>query len=371
MRDKFGKYLLPALAAGMLLFSILQVVKAHQTPSKPPPPVEPPRTPFGKTVAGAGIIEAETENISIGSALPGVVLEVYVPVEEVGKVVKKGDKLFLVDTRQLKAQLKYYEAMLRSAEAQLKKLDMQPRPEEVPPAEAKVQVAKANLDLQRDLAERIRRLIATQSASEEDYRQRTLAAAVARQQLLQAQSEEKLLKAGAWGPDKEIARAQVDLAKAQIEQTKTDLDRALVRAPVDGKVLQVNVREGEFVGAPPSQALVVLGSVKNLHVRVDIDEHDIPRAYRYFRKGVAAYASPRGDPSQRYPLSFVRVQPYVVPKKSLTGDNTERVDTRVLQVIYKVDRDEPGLYVGMQVDVFLETDGKKLPSLGSDTSVGR
>jgi HlyD family secretion protein len=386
MRGTFGKYLLPALAAGMLLFSILQVVKAHQTPPKPPPPVEPPRTPFGKTVAGAGVVEAETENIAVGSALPGVVLKVFVPVDQVGKMVKKGDPLFRVDNRQLEAQLKYYEATLLAAEAQLKKLEMQPRPEEVPPAEAKVAVAKANVDLQRDLAERTRRLIAIQSASEEDYRQRTLAAAVARQQLLQAQAEEKLLKAGAWEPDKAIARAQVALARAQVEQTKTDLERTLVRAPVDGKVLQVNVREGEFVGAPPSQALMVLGGVKNdpgsvtwleelmsqalmvlggvknLHVRVDIDEHDIPRAYRYFKEGVAAYASPRGDPSQRYPLSFVRVQPYVVPKKSLTGDNTERVDTRVLQVIYRVARDEPGLYVGMQVDVFLETGEKKSAS---------
>src|SRR5919109_1594518 len=106
MSRKIGKYLLPILAAGMLLFSIYQVVLAHQTPPKPPP-IKPPRTPFGRTVAGAGIVEAETENISIGSALPGVVLEVYVPVEKVGQIVKKGEPLFLVDDRALKAQLKY------------------------------------------------------------------------------------------------------------------------------------------------------------------------------------------------------------------------------------------------------------------------
>ena len=45
----------------------------------------------------------------------------------------------------------------------------------------------------------------------------------------------------------------------------------------------------------------------------------------------------RGDPHHEFALSFVRVEPYVVPKKSLTGDNTERVDTRVLQVIYAFD----------------------------------
>jgi hypothetical protein len=57
----------------------------------------------------------------------------------------------------------------------------------------------------------------------------------------------------------------------------------------------------------------------------------------------------------RYPLKFVRVEPFVIPKKSLTGDNTERVDTRVLQVIFSLDRpDGTPLYVGQQVDVFIE-----------------
>ena len=98
-------------------------------------------------------------------------------------------------------------------------------------------------------------------------------------------------------------------------------------------MLQVNVRPGEFVGAPAGQALIVLGSVTQLHVRVDIDEYDIPR----FITDAPARATLKGQPKDFFPLKFVRVEPYVVPKKSLTGDNTERVDTRVLQVIYAID----------------------------------
>ena len=52
--------------------------------------------------------------------------------------------------------------------------------------------------------------------------------------------------------------------------------------------------------------------------------------------------------------SFVRFEPFVVPKKSLTGDSTERVDTRVLQVIYKVEQDDLPLFVGEQLDVFID-----------------
>ena len=65
----------------------------------------------------------------------------------------------------------------------------------------------------------------------------------------------------------------------------------------------------------------------------------------------------RGNPEISFPLQFVRVEPYVIPKRSLTGQNTERVDTRVLQVIYAFRRplDRP-VYVGQQVDVFVKSD---------------
>jgi multidrug resistance efflux pump len=349
--NRFIKYVLPLLAAGMLGLAVYHVVSAAQSYPTQAPPVEPPRAAFGRTVGGAGIVEAWTENIAIGTPLPGVVQEVYVPVEKVGQTVKKGDPLFLVDNRQLQATLKYNEANLRAARAQLAKLEAQPRAEEVPPSEAKVSVAEANVSVQQDLAERARRLRPSGAMTDEDVNQRLLTLGVARRQLAQAKAEDALLKSGAWKFDKEIAQANIALAEAQVQQTKTDLDRVLVRAPRDGVILQVNVREGEYVGTPPGQALMLLGAInEKLHIRVDIDEHDIPR----FHKGAAAQASPRGNPRIVYPLSFERVEPYVLPKKSLTGDNTERVDTRVLQVIYAVDAKDRPLYVGQQMDVFID-----------------
>lgn len=351
MIRKYINWLLPVLAAGLFSFAVIHVVHAQQKPPKLEPPVPPARTPFGKTVAGAGMVEASTENISIGSALPGVILEVFVPVEKVGTVVAKGDPLFKVDDRALQAQLKYQEANVLAAEAQLAKLDAMPRSEELPPSEAKVRVAEANVAIQQDLADRAVKLAPSGAMAAEDIRQRQLSLMVASRQLLQAKTEYDLLKAGAWAPDKNIAKAAVAQARAQVEQTKTEIERTLVRAPVDGEVLQVNVRPGEFVGAPASQALMVLGHSAQLHIRVDVDEHDIPR----FRKDTPAQASPRGSPDVKYPLKFVRVEPFVVPKKSLTGDNTERVDTRVLQVIYALDMTgKPAVYIGQQMDVFID-----------------
>jgi len=62
----------------------------------------------------------------------------------------------------------------------------------------------------------------------------------------------------------------------------------------------------------------------------------------------------RGNADLKASLQFVRFEPFVVPKRSLTGDSTERVDTRVLQVIYRVERDDMPLFVGQQLDVFID-----------------
>jgi multidrug resistance efflux pump len=343
------KYGLPLAALGLLVFAVVQVVKAQQTPPKLQPPVTPARSPFGSGVAGAGLVEARTENISVGANLPGIVTEVLVRVEQ---KVYKGDPLFRLDDRNLKAELRVRRAAVAAAAAQLERLRKQPRPEELPALEAKVREARANLVYLQDQAQRARRLAGTMpgAMSREEVVQRGQAARVAAEQLARAEADLALSRAGAWAEDVKVSETALEQARAQVQQTEVEIERLEVRALVDGEVLQVNVRPGEPVGTQPGQALVVLGNIEQLHVRVDIDENDIPR----FRPGAPAKAMLRGDPKQEYKLSFVRVEPYVIPKKSLTGDNTERVDTRVLQVIYALEGKGPRVYVGQQLDVYVE-----------------
>jgi multidrug resistance efflux pump len=350
------KLVLPALAAGLFLFAVLHVVKGQQVPPRPAPPVEPARTPYGKGVAGAGLVEPQTENISVGSHLPGVVKAVYVKAG-VGQTVKDGDVLFELDDRNLLAEREVRRAARDAAVAQLRKLEQMPRPEELPASRAKVGEAEANDLDQQDQLRRAETLVRTSVIGEEEMMRRRMAAAVAKAQLARARADDALLRAGAWAPDKTIAQAAVDQADAQVRQTEVELGRLKVTAVMPSgvarmEVLQVNVRPGEYVGAPPGQALVVLGNLSPLHVRVDVDEHDIPR----WDAGRPARAALRGDPRQTFPLRYVRTEPYVVPKKSLTGDNTERVDTRVLQVIYAVEGPARHLFVGQQVDVFIDGD---------------
>jgi multidrug resistance efflux pump len=151
------------------------------------------------------------------------------------------------------------------------------------------------------------------------------------------------------------AEAQLVQARAELKSSETNLERLTVRAPVGGQVLQLKVHPGEFApvaataaGQPP---LILLGSVTPLHMRVDVDENDAWRV----RAGATASGYLRGNKNIKVPLTFVRFEPYVVPKKSLTGDGTERVDTRVLQVIFSFERGDLPIYVGQQMDVFIGT----------------
>jgi HlyD family secretion protein len=363
----FTRYLLPAAAAAALGFAVLQMAKAQQKPPPAAPPVEPARSPFKGQLAGAGLVEPETENIAVGTHLPGVVERVLV---RVGDTVRSGDPLFRLDDRHLKAELDIREANLANARAALDKLGRMPRPEEVPPSEAKVAEAEANLRDVQKVWDRTKRLAGSSAISDEEFVRKEQAVYVAAAQLKKAKADFDLLKAGAWQPDTDIAAATVKQMVAQANQTRTELDRLTVRAPrmrwadrpagsaaddaTEFHVLQVNVRPGEFVGTTAGQALIVLGHVGHLHVRVDIDENDIPR----FRPNLPGAAKPRGSVGVEFPLAFVRVEPYVIPKKSLTGANTERVDTRVLQVIYAVETAGKPLYVGQQMDVFLDAGEK-------------
>src|SRR5262249_37551026 len=137
------KLVLPALAVGLFLFAVLHVVRGQQVKPKLAPPVEPARTPYGKGVAGAGLAEPQTENIAVGSHVPGVVKAVYVKAG-VGQTVKDGDVLFELDDRQLLAELAVRRANRDAARAQLDKLEAMPREEEKPPSLAKVREAEAN-----------------------------------------------------------------------------------------------------------------------------------------------------------------------------------------------------------------------------------
>jgi len=360
----FLKYVIPVIAIGLFAIAIRHVWQT-ENPNEPvavAPHREPPSSPFPECVAGAGIVEPQTQNISIGSPVAGIVRQVDVVV---GDRVTAGQSLFQLDDRQHRAQVTIREAAVTSATADLERLTRLPRPEEVPLREAAVTQALATRDSRRRDYARIESLGADQAATVSDLDAARTALTVAQAELDRAEADLKLLRAGTWVYEEAVARAAVARSQAELQDTQTELERLTVRAAVDGEVLQVNVRPGEFVGAPSGEALIVLGNTQRLHVRADIDEHDIPR----FNSTAEAVALLHGYPDLQYRLKFQRVEPYVIPKRSLTGQSTERIDTRVLQVIYAIETEQSGLFVGQQLDVFINANGGHTPATDMRSNV--
>ncbi|MCA1686793.1 MAG: biotin/lipoyl-binding protein, partial [Planctomycetia bacterium] len=324
----FTKYGLPIFAVAGLTFAIYTVVQAAipRPPSKPV--AEPPvRTAATREIAGSGLVESRRENIPIGVNVPGVVIEVFV---KKGDAVSKGDPLFRVDDRDLKAQIKVREAELAAYRAQYHKLKAAPRPEDVPPAEAAVEEARARLNDTEAAMARSERLYSRQMLAGGDWDKDRFAFYAAKATLSRALAELERIKRGTWKEDLDVAQASIDMAAAQLEGIKINLERLTVRAPLDGDILQLNVRLGQFAATTWKEPMIVLGDVKRLHVRVDIDENDVP----LFDRNAEAFAYLKGRSTGAFPLTLEYVEPYVIPKQSLTGSNAERVDTRVLQVVY-------------------------------------
>lgn len=295
----FRNYIIPLLALGGAVFAVYTLVWGEKPTPTVTPIIEVPQSPFPAHVAGSGLVEANTENISIGTNIAGIVDKIYV---RIGSDVKKGDPLFAIDDRTMRAENNARLAAVRVAEVQLAE-------------------AKYNLDVEETLEEK-------DAATAHELKNKRFAMQKAEAELLLAQAEQK--------------------------SVETEMRRLIVRAPVDGRVLQLKVRLGEYApvnitaaGRPP---LILLGGVTPLHVRVNVDEYNAWRVPR----GAPAVGYLRSNKKIRTPLKFVRFEPYVVPKKSLTGDSTERVDTRVLQVIYSFDRGDLPIFVGQQMDVFID-----------------
>ena len=308
------RFLLPFIGVLAALWATYSVARTAPRRHTTNPPAPAPVSDFSRTVAAVGLIEANSENIAIGTPLPGVVTQIFV---QVGQTVKTRDPLFVLDTRQLRADL----AVRRSGLAV---------------ARSGVKVARARLDdLQRNL-DFAEGLTDKRAISAEETTRRRSAVETARAQL-------------------EEAETQVLAAQSQVQSVETEIERSTVRAPLDGEVLQVKLHLGEYApAAVTTTPLILLGGSRPLNVRVDVDEHEAWRV----KAGAAATAHVRGDANLKTPLHFVRFEPFVVPKKSLTGDSTERVDTRVLQVIYRIDRQDLPLFVGQQMDVFIDASTK-------------
>jgi multidrug efflux pump subunit AcrA (membrane-fusion protein) len=281
---------------------------------------EPEETPARATgalanaprVAGAGVVEPSSEVIDLGTALSGLVSALLV---RPGDYVTRGQPLLRVDDRDVRARLLEAEASIEEASAAIAE------------ARAAEAAARRQLSLYRGISD---------------------PAAVSRSEVIRAEGDASVARGR-----RQLAEARLAAAQAARNRANVELSRLTVLAPISGEILRVDVRPGEFVQAGQqgnsSASYIQMGETRPLHVRIDIDEDEATRV----ALGSPAVVSPRGAADRQVRARFVRAEPQVVPKRSLTNSAAERVDVRVLQLIYELPATDGLFRVGQQVDAFI------------------
>lgn len=263
--------------------------------------IPPPVPPYKHFIAGVGTVEASSQDVAIGVPFSGIVSHIYV---KVGEQIEEGAPLFVLDTRLLLSQLNE--------------------------GEKKEKASAVNYESEKKQLELYQRLKDKRAVSESTLIQKSYAA--------------------------ELALRQLQEAQAGVDRVKTDLERSIIRAPFAGEVLRINIHIGETADANPFNTLplIVFGKTKPLHIRVEVDEEEAWRVV----EGEPAMAYVRGNASLAIPLKFLYIEPYIIPKSTLTGENSEQVDTRVLQIVYEMEKGTMPIYIGQVMDVYI----KGLPS---------
>jgi multidrug efflux pump subunit AcrA (membrane-fusion protein) len=310
----FSRQILPVIAVIGVILAVYYIFGGLPDRSTSEPAEQPPKAvgalADAPRVAGAGIVEPASEVIDIGSALSGLVTDVRV---KPGDTVSAGEALFLVDSRAARANLAQANAAI---------------------AEARASITEA-MTAQRTARQQL-----------ELYRSLTDPAAVSRSEVIRAEGDEAAATSRLG-----LAKARLAAAEAAAAASRTEIERLIVRAPIAGEILAVNIRPGEFVatqGGGNNQPFIQMGNTDPLHVRIDIDENEVGRV----KLGAPAVISPRGAAELHVEATFVRAEPQVVPKRSLTNSAAERVDVRVLQLIYALPGSD-NFRVGQQVDAFI------------------
>lgn len=311
----FSRQALPVIAVIGLLLAVVFIVVGFPDRSISEPERQPPRATGALAnaprVAGSGVVEPSSEIIDIGTALAGLVTDLRV---HPGDFVTKGQPLFVVDQRAAQARLAEAEAAIAEARAAIGE------------AKSARDTAQQQLDLYRSIDD---------------------PAAVSRAEVIRSEGE-----AASAASRLELARARLGNAQALAGSARTELARLVVRAPIAGEVLVVSIRPGEYVSTTGgnSEPFIRMGETRPLHIRIDVDEDDAARV----ALGKAAMVSPRGAAENQVKASFVRAEPLVVPKRSLTNSAQERVDVRVMQLIYALPENaREDFRIGQQVDAYI------------------
>jgi ABC exporter DevB family membrane fusion protein len=303
--------------------------------------------PTGAFVAGNGIIEPTDRETKVASQVPGRLKVILI---KEGEIVAKGAALAELDNANEEAQLAAAEGDLAVARAELTRTLRGLRREDIDAIVADTESLKARAKLSQETLARTEQLSKGGAATPDELdRARRQAESDAR--ALDAQeARRRAALAGSRAEDILVAQAKVQAALGRRDQARAQLQRTIIAAPIAGEILQVKVRAGEYVTPGGAEPVAVMGDTAKLRVRMDVDERDVGKV----KVGATAFVRLDAFPDRRVPGKVVEVGRRMGRKNVRTDDPTERIDTKILEVVLELD-DKKDLVPGLRVIAYVET----------------
>ncbi len=307
-------------------------------------------------VSGSGVVEPADRETRVAGPVPGRIAIIRVKERE---TVTAGAPLVELESATERAAFDAAEADVAVQTAALARTARGLRAEDVEALINEAGAAKARADSSAEILAR----------TEELARSEALAHAELDRARRQAEADERTFKAadarrlagvnGGRREDVAVAQAQVRAAVARRNQARAALDRLTIRAPIDGTILQLKYRVGEYYNpASPTGAavepLVVLGDLRAIRARVDVDERDITRV----KLGARGYVALSAFPGRRFAGKIVEVAARMGRKNVRTDDPVERLDVKILEVVLQIEEPD-GLVPGIRVTGYIEAATRK------------
>jgi HlyD family secretion protein len=144
---------------------------------------------------------------------------------------------------------------------------------------------------------------------------------------------------------------QLSVARSEYVMARSALDKMTVRAPIDGTVLQVNVRLGELVSPASLEPPLQLADLSALCVRAELDERDVGS----IKAGQAATVRAAAFPGREFEGTVASIAPLVEPGRLEPPASRGQADADVVRVMVGLKASE-GLTSGMKADVYFHPD---------------
>ena len=308
-------------------------------------------SPYRTSISGVGIIEPKSGNISVGIPFNRIVKEINVSVND---KIKKGDILFQLDHQDLTANLRVKQKEYEKAIANLHQLEELPRKEDLTIAQEALKKAEVALNESKTQFDMANNLSNPRAISKEEHNKRFYRYQQAEAELREKQAQYEKLKAGTPQSELKIAAYEVGRAKATVQAIESEIESTYIKSPIDGTVLQIKIHEGETPTSDPDKIAMILGNIDEMNLRVSVDQYN---AF-ILDPNVPAIAYRQGDHYTQFPLEFIHIEPFMVHKKYLTNAADEKVDTQVFEILYRIPKNDSRLFIGEQMDVFIDISRK-------------